>query len=63
MSNGTILSMQARVVGADAPPMLFRERVVGECLLDRRLDEVGNPGQPQRAQLLDPSSTELSRRR
>jgi hypothetical protein len=42
-----------RVVRADAPPVLLRESVVGECLLDRRLDEVGSPGQPQRAQLLD----------
>ena len=44
-----------RIVGADAPPVLLREGVVGERLLDRRLDEVGSPGQPQRAQLLDHS--------
>ena len=32
--------------------MLLREGVVGQRLLDPRLDELGGPGQPQRRRLL-----------
>src|SRR4029434_10143111 len=52
-----------RIVGADAPPVLLREGVVGECLLDRFLDELGSPSQPQRPQLLDHSDGLLACRR
>src|SRR5262249_37468648 len=52
-----------RIVGADAPPVLLREGVVGECLLDRYLDELGGPSQPQRPQLVDHSDGFLACRR
>ena len=32
-----------RIVGADAPPVLLREGVVGERLLDPRLDQICGP--------------------
>ena len=32
-----------RIVSADAPPVLLREGVVDERLLDRFLDELGSP--------------------
>src|SRR5262249_50316569 len=41
--------------GANPPPVLLRETVVGECLLDRRFHQLGGAAQTQAAQLLDHS--------
>src|SRR5262249_49543450 len=49
-----------RVVGANPPPMLLREGVVGECLLDCRLHQLGDPGQAQATQLLARSDSLLA---
>ena len=35
------------VVGANPPPVLLREGVVGERLLDRRFHQLGSPGEAQ----------------
>jgi len=51
------------VVGANPPPMLLREGVVGECVLDRRFHQLGGPGQAQATQFLDHSGGLLARRR
>jgi hypothetical protein len=48
-----------RIFGADAPPVLLREGVVGQHLLDRRPHEL--PGRPERRQLLDHSDSLFSR--
>src|SRR5262245_6072241 len=42
-----------RVVGANPPPVLLREGVVGECFLDRRFHQLGGAAQAQATQLLD----------
>src|SRR5262245_51546853 len=47
--------------GANPPPVLLRERVVGECLLDRRFYQLGGPGEAQATQLLDHSDGLLAR--
>src|SRR5215813_7128830 len=52
-----------RVVGANPPPMLLRESVVGECLLDCRFHQLGGSGQAQATQLLDHSDSLLACRR
>src|SRR5262249_29259023 len=44
-----------RVVGANPPPVLLREGVVGECLLDCRFHQLGSAAQAQATQLLDHS--------
>src|SRR5262249_50839253 len=44
-----------RVVGANPPPVLLREGVVGECFLDRRFHQLGGAAQAQATQLLDHS--------
>src|SRR6516162_1546947 len=51
-----------RIVGANPPPVLLREGVVGQRLLNCRLGELGRPGQAQRLQLLNHSSSLLTRR-
>src|SRR5262245_15374990 len=50
-----------RVVGANPPPVLLREGVVGECLLDRRFHQLGGPGEAHATQLLDHSDSLLAR--
>src|SRR5262245_6978283 len=45
------------------PPMLLREGVVGECLLDCCFHQLGGPGQAQATQLLDHSDSLLACRR
>src|SRR5260221_1558348 len=50
-----------RVVGANAPPVLLREGVVGECFLDRRFHQLGGAAQAQATQLLDHSDGLLAR--
>src|SRR5262249_48076891 len=47
------------VVGANPPPMLLRESVVGECLLDCHFHQLGGPGQALATQLLDHSARPL----
>src|SRR5215831_13975576 len=49
------------VVGANPPPVLLREGVVGERLLDRRFPQLGGPGEAQATQLLDHSDSLLAR--
>src|SRR5262245_28842132 len=44
-----------RIVGANPPPMLLREGVVSECLLDCRFHQLGGAAQAQATQLLDHS--------
>src|SRR5262245_47819772 len=44
-----------RVVGANPPPVLLREGVVGECFLDRRFHQLGGAAQAHATQLLDHS--------
>jgi hypothetical protein len=38
-----------RIVGADAPPMLFRKGIVGECLGDRVVDKLRGAGAAEAA--------------
>jgi hypothetical protein len=51
-----------RIVGADTPPMLLREGIVGQRLFDRSFHELGGSHQTQRPQLLDHSDSLLTRR-
>ena len=37
-----------RVVGADAPPVLLREGIIAQCLLDRRFSKFGGLGEAVR---------------
>src|SRR6516164_5925474 len=50
-----------RVVGANPPPMLLWEGVVGERLLDRHFHQLGGAAQAQATQLLDHSDGLLAR--
>jgi hypothetical protein len=44
-----------RIVGANPPPVLLREGVVGERLLDRRFHHLGGAAQAKATQLVDHS--------
>src|SRR5258708_18737554 len=50
-----------RVVGANPPPVLLREGVIAERLLDRRFHQFGGAAQAQATQLLDYSDGLLAR--
>jgi hypothetical protein len=50
------------IIGPDATPVLLRELIVSERLLDRAFRKLGGFGQAQRAQLVDHSDSLLARR-